>query len=210
MENKDIKPIFYGNHRTRKLLSKNLGKLTITSTSFANSLLENKKKILEIGFGDGRSIIELERENSKYYYCIESYHKGIQNLNNHIEKNRLSNIFVVYGDAVVVVEEEFNDDMLDEIKIFFPDPWPKKKHHKRRILNNYSLKMFLSKIKKNGRFHFATDHIDYAYTVKNLLSNILKKKIEFMNSRGNRPLTDYEFKAYRKKNLVFDIIIEKS
>ena len=84
MENKDIKPIFYGNHRTRKLLSKDLGKLTITSASFADSLLENKKKILEIGFGDGGSIIELERKKSQYYYCIESYHKGIQNLNNHL------------------------------------------------------------------------------------------------------------------------------
>ena len=148
-------------------------------------------------------------EKPNNYYCIESYYRGIENLNNLIKKNNLNNIFVFHGDAIEIVEKFFPDNSLDHIYIFFPDPWPKRKHYKRRIINLYSIDMLFSKLKKNGKFHFTTDHINYAYSVRNVLSKLLKKSISFSNNRGLRPITSYEKKAYKKNNLVFDLIEAK-
>ena len=85
------------------------------------------------------------------------------------KKNNLDNIFVFHGDAIEIVESFFPDNSLDHIYIFFPDPWPKKKHRKRRIINLYSIDVLFNKLKKNGKFHFTTDNKNYAYSVRNVL-----------------------------------------
>jgi len=206
MENKVIKPVFYGNHRTRKSLEKDLGKLMVAGPNFKKSLLENNKKILEIGFGDGKSIIELDDKKSQYYYCVESYYKGILNVNNYIEKNKLSNIFLFYGDAVAVVEEEFRDETLDEIKIFFPDPWPKKKHHKRRILNSKFLDLISKKIKSGGFVKIATDWENYGNDIiETFEKNSKFEKTNDIDLFKFRPITKFEKRGITLGHKVFEL-----
>ena len=171
--------------------------------------INGKKNILEIGFGTGKSVIELYRRDQNNYFCIESYEIGISNVNKFVRDNDIKNLHVYRGDAVEIVEEYFSNNILDEILIFFPDPWPKRKHKKRRILNQFSLELFLSKLKNNGVIHFATDHIDYAYTVKDLMTNYTKRKISFNNNRRFRPITNYEKRGLRRNNFFFDIVLEK-
>ena len=130
-------------------------------------------------------------------------------MNKFVRDNDIKNLHVYRGDAVEIVEEYFSNNILDEILIFFPDPWPKRKHKKRRILNQFSLELFLSKLKNNGVIHFATDHIDYAYTVKDLMTNYTKRKISFNNNRRFRPITNYEKRGLRRNNFFFDIVLEK-
>ena len=126
-----------------------------------------------------------------------------------IKDNDIENLHVYRGDAIEIVEEYFSNNILDEILIFFPDPWPKRKHKKRRILNQFSLELFLSKLKNNGIIHFATDHINYAYTVKDLMTSYTKKKISFNNNRRFRPITNYEVRGLKRNNFFFDIVLEK-
>ena len=98
---------------------------------------------------------------------------------------------------------------MNEILIFFPDPWPKSRHHKRRLLNNYSIDLIFKKIKKDGVFHFASDHINYSFQTKKLLSDHLGEIINFSSNRRHRPVTNYEERGLSKGNFIFDIIVKK-
>ena len=206
-DRKTEKPKYYSSHRSRQSSKKKL--YECLPNNITNTLINGKKNILEIGFGTGKSVIELYRREQNNYFCIESYEIGISNVNKFVRDNNIKNLHVYRGDAIEIVKEYFSNNILDEILIFFPDPWPKRKHKKRRILNQFSLELFLSKLKNNGVIHFATDHIDYAYTVKDLMTNYTKRKISFNNNRRFRPITNYEKRGLRRNNFFFDIVLEK-
>ena len=202
------KPKFYNSHRSRQLSKKeSIGPIK-TQKNFIKNINNSEKKILEIGFGTGSSVMDLQKSYKGNYFCIESYTLGINNINKYIEENNIDNIYVYQGDAIEIIEEYFDDESLDEILIFFPDPWPKYKHRKRRILNNFSIRLFFEKLKIGGLIHFATDHINYAYTAKELISNYTRRSLSFGNRR-NRPITNYEKRGKKRKNFVFDIIARK-
>jgi tRNA (guanine-N7-)-methyltransferase len=202
------KPKFYNSHRSRQLSKKeSIGPIK-TQKTFIKNINNSEKKILEIGFGTGSSVMDLQKNFKGNYFCIESYNLGIKNINKYIEENNVDNIYVYQGDAIELIEEYFDDESLDEILIFFPDPWPKYKHRKRRILNNFSIRLFFEKLKIGGLIHFATDHINYAYSAKELISNYTRRSLSFENRR-NRPITNYEKRGKKRKNFVFDIIVRK-
>jgi tRNA (guanine-N7-)-methyltransferase len=202
------KPKFYNSHRSRQLSKKeSIGSIK-TQKTFIRNINNSEKKILEIGFGTGSSVMDLQKNFKGNYFCIESYNLGIKNINKYIEENNVDNIYVYQGDAIEIIEEYFDDESLDEILIFFPDPWPKYKHRKRRILNNFSIRLFFEKLKIGGLIHFATDHINYAYSAKELISNYTRRSLSFGNRR-NRPITNYEKRGKKRKNFIFDIIVRK-
>ena len=202
------KPKFYNSHRSRQLSKKESIRPIKTQKTFIKNINNSEKKILEIGFGTGSSVMDLQKNFKGNYFCIESYNLGIKNINKYIEENNVDNIYVYQGDAIELIEEYFDDESLDEILIFFPDPWPKYKHRKRRILNNFSIRLFFEKLKIGGLIHFATDHINYAYSAKELISNYTRRSLSFGNRR-NRPITNYEKRGKKRKNFVFDIIVRK-
>ena len=202
------KPKFYNSHRSRQLSKKESIEPIETQKTFIKNITNSEKKILEIGFGTGSSVIDLQKNFKGTYFCIESYTLGIKNINKYIEENDVDNIYVYQGDAIEIIEEYFEDESLDEILIFFPDPWPKYKHRKRRILNNFSIRLFFEKLKIGGLIHFATDHINYAYSAKELISNYTDRSLSFGNRRS-RPITNYEKRGKKRKNFVFDIIVRK-
>ena len=209
-KNNQIKPVYYNSHRIRQSSRKDFEAQSNNFEDIKNILKTDKKNILEIGFGTGTSIIQLYERNKDSYFCIESYSLGIDNINKFIKKNNIEDIHVFDGNAIEIIENYFSDNSLDEILIFFPDPWPKKKHEKRRILNEFSLNMFINKLKDNGLIHFATDHINYAYNTKKLMRSYANNKVAFNTNRRYRPITNYEKRGIKRKNFIFDIIFKKT
>ena len=201
------KPKFYSNHRYRQ--DQKREKYSESTNNLKELLVNGQLNIVDIGFGTGTSTRQLCSSDKNNYIGIESYMQGINNLKKYIKTNKIENMCVFHGDAIEIVDEKLPDSSIDQILIFFPDPWPKNKHHKRRIINLYTLNLFFKKLKKGGLLHFATDHIMYAYNTKNMFEEFTGQKILFNSNRRKRPITNYEKRGLRRKNFVFDLVIEK-
>ncbi|CAM8297221.1 COG0220 Predicted S-adenosylmethionine-dependent methyltransferase [Candidatus Methylopumilus planktonicus] len=180
-----------------------------------NGVFENKSRdlILEIGFGMGTSTAEIARSNlNKNYVAIEVHSPGVGNLLKLIQENNISNLKIIQHDAVEVLNSMIKDDSLDGIHIFFPDPWPKKRHHKRRLIQSNLLKLIAQKIKKSGYLHIATDWEDYAFWIIDLLDKEdLFQKIsdDFFKKPDYRPLTKYENRGIKLGYKVWDMVYRR-
>ena len=191
------KPVYYKSFRSRKFQEPKKPK-----RSALDILAVEKNIILDVGFGTGDSTIALQDMFPKYRVLgIEAYKPGIKNL---LSKN----IYVHYGDALEIIEK-IRNDTISQIYMLFPDPWQKKKHRKRRLFNEYTFRVILSIIKRNGFFHFSTDNISYALEAKKIISRVTSADISFSKNRGFRPITKFEKKGISKKNFVFDLIYIK-
>ncbi len=127
--------------------------------------------VLEIGFGSGKSLLEMAKlHREENYIGIEMYQPGVGSLLLGVELNALQNVRVYYADAVEVLKECIPDKSLDVIQIFFPDPWQKRKHHKRRLIQPEFVSMLATKLKVGGMLHLATDWEDYALDMMRVLS----------------------------------------
>ena len=180
-----------------------------------NAVFENKSRdlILEIGFGMGASTAEIARSNlNKNYIAIEVHSPGIGNLLKLIQENNISNVKIIQHDAVEVLNSMIKNDSLDGIHIFFPDPWPKKRHQKRRLIQLNLLKLIAQKIKKDGYLHIATDWEDYAFWIIDLLDKeelLQKTSDDFFKKPDYRPLTKYENRGIKLGYKVWDMIYRR-
>lgn len=171
--------------------------------------------VLEIGFGDGRSLAEMAKNApEKNFIGIEVYRTGVGNLLTLIEKHNLSNIRLFCADAVTVLENKIPDGGLTTLQIFFADPWPKARHHKRRIVQPSLVKLIAQKLKGGGTFHLATDWMDYAYH----MIAVLGASANFVNVNGAgkfmsrpdfRPLTKYEQRGLRLGHQTWDLMFQR-
>ncbi len=119
--------------------------------------------VLEIGFGNGLSLAEMAESNSDTNFLgIEVHKPGVGSCLVQAKKRGLSNIRVSGDDAVLVLNQQIPDESLDRVQIFFPDPWHKKRHHKRRLIQTDFVTVLASKLKPNGQLHVATDWENYA------------------------------------------------
>tara|TARA_X000001036_G_scaffold331448_1_gene310152 strand:+ start:83 stop:664 length:582 start_codon:yes stop_codon:yes gene_type:complete len=192
-----IKPVYYKSFRSRKFQEP-----VKPNRSALDILAIEENIILDIGFGTGDSTIALQGMFPQHSILgIESYKPGIKNL---LSKN----IFVHHGDALEILEK-IDTNTISQIYMLFPDPWQKKKHRKRRLLNEYTFSVIMSIIKKNGFFHFSTDNINYALEAKAVINNVTSDNVVFSKNRGFRPITKFEKKSISKKNFVFDLIYIK-
>ena len=122
-----------------------------------------KQCVLEIGFGNGATLAEMAmQEPGVNFIGIEVHRPGVGNLLRLIQEHEIKNLRIVCDDAVDVLTKRIADASLDRLQLFFPDPWPKKKHHKRRIVQPVFAQLVRSKLKTDGVFHMATDWQDYA------------------------------------------------
>lgn len=188
--------------------------------SFGNepmSLIEafgrDAPKILEIGFGMGGSTARIAQDNpDKDYLAIEVHTPGIGSLLRLIEENRIENIRIIQHDAVEVLEKMIPDASLSGVHIFFPDPWPKKRHHKRRLIQPGLVALLCRKLEDGGYVHAATDWEEYAAHIlavmeaEPLLSNAAEGYAE---KPDYRPLTKFEERGIRLGHAVSDIIFRK-
>lgn len=123
----------------------------------------NAPLILEIGFGNGETIFSLAQQYpAKNFIGIEIHKPGITHLFNLLKKQPLNNIKIYNEDALIIFQQCVQEQAVDKILILFPDPWQKRRHHKRRLIQPQFIDLVYSKLKPNGILHIATDWEDYA------------------------------------------------
>ena len=139
-----------------------------TSTNL-KSCFDSKQHgvVIEIGFGDGTVLIESALKNpNKNFIGIEVYDSGLGQCLNEINKHKIKNIRLIYGDAVEVFEQFITKKSVEKINILFPAPWPKKRHHKRRLINKRFLALLSKSLINKGIINISTDWEDYAQQIE--------------------------------------------
>ena len=173
----------------------------------------NAPKILEIGFGMGETtaaIAQAHPEND--YLGLEVHTPGVGALLKRIAGLGLSNVRLVQHDAVEVLQYMIAPATLDGVHIFFPDPWPKKRHHKRRLIQAPFLALLASRMKVGATLHLATDWEDYALQILELLraEPALRNTAEdFAKRPDTRPQTKFEARGLRQGHRVWDLVFRK-
>ena len=170
--------------------------------------------ILEIGFGNGLSLADMaEAEPDNHFFGVEVHQPGVGSLLVQVKKRSLENIRVSNSDAVDVLRQQIPDASLDRVQIFFPDPWHKKRHNKRRLIQPDFVNNLLTKLKPNGVIHVATDWEHYAEHILEVLSAnqaLRNTATDFAPKPDYRPNTKYEERGKRLGHGVWDIVFEKS
>ena len=190
--------------------------LSVDQLNFGELFLNSHDVTLEIGFGNGDSLLEMAIHQPKQNFLgIEVYDAGVGRLINEANKNQLSNLKIIKEDAVEVLQNHIADDSLSKFQLFFPDPWHKKRHHKRRIIQTSFLDILTKKLKTDGIVHIATDWKDYAEHIM----KTLESHQHFKNTLGghiysprpkHRPLTKFENRGQKLGHGVWDIIFTNS
>lgn len=170
-------------------------------------------RILEIGFGMGETTAAIAAGHPENDYLgIEVHTPGVGGLLKRIEADGLSNLRVIQHDAVEVLRDMIAPDSLDGAHIFFPDPWPKKRHHKRRLVQPPFVELLASRLKPGGYVHLATDWQEYAEQMLEVLGACpqLENTAEgFAPRPGYRPQTKFETRGLRLGHGVWDIVFRR-
>ena len=170
-------------------------------------------KVLEIGFGMGTATAEIARRLTDTDFLAADVHgPGVGNLLKLIEEQGIANIRVMRHDAVEIVENMLADNSLDGIHIFFPDPWHKKRHHKRRLIQAPFAAKLLPKLKSGGYIHLATDWEEYAAQMLDVLRAFpgLENTAEgYAPTPAYRPETKFEARGKRLGHGVWDLVFKK-
>ncbi len=171
-------------------------------------------RIMEIGFGMGESTAQIASSNpDKDYLALEVHTPGVGSLLKRIEEMGLQNIRIVQHDAVEVLEKMIPDCSLSGVHIYFPDPWPKKRHHKRRLIQPALVSLICGKLAPGGYIHAATDWEEYAEHILAVMSGepLLANTAENYAERPAwRPLTKFEDRGIRLGHPVRDLIFRKA
>ncbi|MDP2878970.1 MAG: tRNA (guanosine(46)-N7)-methyltransferase TrmB [Sulfuricella sp.] len=170
-------------------------------------------KILEIGFGMGDSTAAIAAVHPQNDYLgIEVHGPGVGSLLNQIEALGLTNLRVIQHDAVEVLKHMIAPASLDGVHIFFPDPWHKKKHHKRRLIQPELVALLCDKLKPGGYLHAATDWQEYAEHILAVLSAeplLANTAADYAPKPDYRPLTKFEQRGINLGHGVWDIVFRK-
>ena len=176
---------------------------------------EGAELIIEIGFGNGDNLLALaKRHPENDYVGIEVYQAGIGTVLLDIEQEQINNLRVVEGDAVIFLENAVKENSLDKILIFFPDPWHKKRHNKRRLIQPAFIELIISRLKPNGILHLATDWQAYAEQMMTELSAFSELKNNFgANNYATHQLdrieTKFERRGVKLGHGVWDLVFSK-
>ena len=170
-------------------------------------------KILEIGFGMGETsaaIALAHPEND--YLALEVHTPGVGSLLKQIEEKQIGNIRIIQHDAVEVLRDMLTDNVLDGVHIFFPDPWHKTRHNKRRLIQAPFIAQLVQKLKPGGYIHVATDWQDYAEQVLAVLSAeplLQNTASDYAPRPAYRPLTKFEQRGLRLGHGVWDLVFRR-
>ncbi len=167
-------------------------------------------RVLEVGFGNGDTLVELAaRSPERDFIGVEVHPPGVGHCLLEVESRGLANVRVIAHDAVEVLEHQFTTESLDEVLLYFPDPWPKKRHHKRRIVQPAFAALVADRLKPDGRFKLATDWEPYAAW----MLEVLEAAPGLANAapgggcidRPERGATRFERRGRRLGHRVFDL-----
>lgn len=172
--------------------------------------------ICDIGFGSGDSLLEQASTHSSYNYLgVEVYTPGIINVLSQIEAKQLSNMKLWHGDAVQLLYNHIAEDSFNRVQLLYPDPWPKTRHHKRRIITTEFINNVVRITKNKGHFYFVTDWQPYAkYVADLLLDHPCLKRVEAIHEIANIGAvpnikdTKYASKGKEKGHVVTELAYE--
>lgn len=171
---------------------------------------------LEIGFGSGQSLLAIAKERPDANFIgVETHKPGVGSLFIGVQTNELTNLRVFNSDVIDVLEQCIPDNSLTGVQIFFPDPWQKRRHHQRRLLQPDFLKLVLSKLKPDGELHLATDWEEYALHMMQVVSaepalmNVAGVG-EYAERSPLRPIvTKFERRALREGRVIREFRLRK-
>lgn len=170
---------------------------------------------LEIGFGNGEALLSAARAYpERDYLGVEVHRPGVGRLLNRLHAEKLGNVRVICADAVEVLRDRVRPETFDACWIFFPDPWPKKRHHKRRLIQPEFATTLVAALRDGGILHLATDWEDYAEHMLEVLDNTSALSNTAGRSRYAerpewRPETRFERRGQIRGHKVFDLIYRK-
>ncbi len=172
-------------------------------------------RILEIGFGNGEALrFSAQHDPARDHVGIEVHAPGVGRLLNALADDEAGNVRVYHHDAVEVLEHEIADGALDEVRIYFPDPWHKKRHNKRRLVNPEFSALLVRKLAADGRLHLATDWQDYAEQMWDVLDGTAGI-VNRVGLRGAvtrpdwRPQTHFETRGQKLGHGVWDLLYDR-
>lgn len=171
--------------------------------------------ILEIGFGMGASLVEMAKANpEKNFLGIEVHAPGVGACLQSAHEAQLSNLKVMCHDAIEVLDNMLPEASLDGVQLFFPDPWHKARHHKRRIVQVSFAEKIRSKLKIGGIFHMATDWENYAEHMLEVMQSLsefenLSQDNNYVPRPDFRPLTKFELRGHRLGHGVWDLMFKR-
>ncbi|MDP5137645.1 tRNA (guanosine(46)-N7)-methyltransferase TrmB [Rheinheimera baltica] len=175
----------------------------------------SNEKVLEIGFGMGKSLVEMAKAApEKDFIGIEVHRPGVGACLSDAVNQQVKNLKVFEHDAVEILEHTIADNSLDTVQLFFPDPWHKKRHHKRRIVQAEFVQLLRRKLKPGGVFHMATDWENYAEHMLEVMQGAsgfanMSADNSYVARPEHRPLTKFEQRGQRLGHGVWDLMFKK-
>jgi tRNA (guanine-N7-)-methyltransferase len=175
----------------------------------AHTLFDGRPVVLEIGFGLGHATIEMAQDDpGTGIVAVDVHTPGVSRLLSAIDERGLDNVRVVHDDAVELLRTRIPEGSLDGIRIFFPDPWPKARHHKRRIVRPDLVSLMASRLRPGGVLHTATDWTAYAESMLEVLEAepMLRNAYDGAAPRLERPMTKFERQGLAAGHEVTDLV----
>lgn len=170
--------------------------------------------VVEIGFGNGQALAWMaDNEPDRHFVGIEVHEPGVGRLLLSLASGERQNVRVAMRDAVEVMQHQTAPDSLDEVRIYFPDPWPKKRHHKRRLIQPPFISLLAGRLRPGGRLHMATDWAPYAERMLEALQACPAFENQgdpFVARPRWRPETHFERRGQRKGHTIYDILVVRS
>ena len=167
--------------------------------------------IIEIGFGMGHSLLtQAEAQPDMNFLGIEVHQAGIGSVISGIQSKQLTNIRLIDGDAVEILKSQIKDHSVHGVQIYFPDPWPKKRHHKRRLVQSAFVALVSSKLQPSGFIHCATDWQSYAEEMLTVLQQASQLQNQsatgsYIERPDSRPLTKFEQRGLSLGHGIWDL-----
>lgn len=194
--------------------------LPLYGIPFADDLLDLDKvfgrsapKFLEIGFGMGETTVTIAQAHPQNdYLAIDVHTPGVGSLLKQIEESGLSNLRIIQHDAVEVLQRMLPPECLDGAHIFFPDPWPKARHHKRRLIQPQFIALLSERLKHGGYVHVATDWEEYAQQILQVLGNepqLANTAADYAPCPAYRPSTKFEQRGLKLGHGVWDLVFRR-
>ncbi|WP_237710872.1 tRNA (guanosine(46)-N7)-methyltransferase TrmB [Saccharopolyspora spinosa] len=173
--------------------------------------------VLEIGSGMGETTSQLVAARpDANYLAVEVYKPGLAQLMLRAEKLEVTNLRLLRGDAIVLLRDHIEPASLAEVRIYFPDPWPKKRHHKRRLVQPGSVALIASRLAPGGVLHLATDWENYAEQMLEVCQAEPQLRNRYADEPGGwaprpewRPVTKFENRAHEEGREIHDLIFER-
>ncbi|SDW34358.1 tRNA (guanine-N(7)-)-methyltransferase [Saccharopolyspora shandongensis] len=173
--------------------------------------------VLEIGSGMGETTSQLvAAQPDANYLAVEVYKPGLAQLMLRAEKLEVTNLRLLRGDAIVLLRDHIEPASLAEVRIYFPDPWPKKRHHKRRLVQPDSVRLIASRLAPGGVLHLATDWENYAEQMMEVCQAEPQLRNRYADEPGGwaprpewRPVTKFENRAHEEGREIHDLIFER-